>query len=66
MKKFVGYLIAGNFYRFEAYKITDFYGRGYFVAEPVGAGVTRYAETISELKTILEKDVWKLNKIWTR
>jgi hypothetical protein len=66
MKKHIGTLIAGNFYTYNAYKITDYYGRTYYCAEPIGAGVTRLAESVEQLQRILDKDVYSLNRIWTR
>lgn len=66
MKRFYDYMIAGNFYRYDAYKVTDYYGRTYFIAEPQGAGVTRIAETFEKLQQAIDNDVKSLNKIWTK
>lgn len=66
MKKNIGYLITGNFYRYNVYKITDGKNNIFYNAEPVGAGVTRVAETLEKLKQILDHDVWALNHIWTK
>lgn len=66
MKKNIGYLITGNFYRYNVYKITDAKNNIYYNAEPVGAGVTRCAKNLEKLKEILDNDVWALNHIWTK
>lgn len=66
MKTFVHTITVGNYYNYCVYKITDYVGRTYFVAEPVLHGVTRTAETIEELKKILEKDVQPLNQFWMK
>ena len=62
MKVFVHTITVGNFYNYCIYKITDWVGRTYYVAEPVLHGVTRTAETEAELKTILERDVQPINQ----
>ena len=63
MKEFVGILIAGNFYTFGAYKITDSKGLLCFLAEPRGIGATRCGRTLEELQKILNKDVQMMNLI---
>ena len=62
MKTFVKTICVGNFYNYCVYKITDFVGRTYYVAEPVLHGCTRTAETEEELKAILERDVKPINE----
>lgn len=66
MKTFVKTICVGNFYNFCIYKIVDFVGRTYYVAEPVLHGVTRCAETEEELVRILNADVAPLNAIQRR
>ena len=66
MKKYIGYYIAGNFYGFSVFEVTDAKGQKLFIAEPAGAGVTRSAMSLDDLKLLLERDVWALNHIWTR
>ena len=66
MKTFVKTICVGGFYNYCVYKITDFVGRVYFVAEPVLHGVTRTAETETELKAILERDVEPMNQFWQK
>lgn len=61
MKTFVKTITVGNFYNYCIYKITDWVGRTYYVAEPILHGVTRTAETEETLKAILEKDVGPIN-----
>jgi len=62
MKTFVEQYCAGKFYRYNIYKIVDGNWRIYYLAEPCGKGVTRYSETIVELKHILDSDANMLNK----
>lgn len=66
MKTFVKTICVGNFYNYCVYKITDFVGRTYFVAEPILHGVTRTADSEETLKVILERDVESLNKFWQK
>lgn len=66
MKQFIKTVCIGNYYFYCFYKITDFVGQIYYVAEPVLHGCTRTAETEEELKAILERDVKPLNEFWTR
>lgn len=61
MKTFVKTITVGNFYNYCIYKITDWVGQTYYVAEPILHGVTRIAETEEALKTILERDVGQIN-----
>lgn len=63
MKKRIGILIAGNFYVYTAYRITDAKGKNFYIAEPRGTGATRGADTIEELQEIINKDVKMLNYI---
>ena len=63
MKKRIGILIAGNFYTYTAYRITDAKGGFFYLAEPQGMGATRNANTVEELQKILDKDVKMLNYI---
>jgi hypothetical protein len=62
MKTFVEQYCAGKFYRYNIYKIVDGNWQIYYLAEPCGKGVTRYGETIEELKHILDSDANMLNK----
>ena len=66
MKRYIGYYITGNFYRYCIYEITDAKGQKIYNAEPVGVGVTRVANSLNELYCLLKNDVWALNHIWTR
>jgi len=66
MKKFVTILSINSYYNYEVYRITDYYGRGYFVAEPMVPAATRAAETIEALEEILNKDVNYLNSLGHR
>lgn len=62
MKTFVEQYCAGKFYRYNIYKIVDGNWQIYYLAEPCGKGVTRYGETVVELKHILDSDANMLNK----
>lgn len=66
MRRYIGYYIAGNFYSYSIYEITDVKGQKIYNAEPVGNGVTRVADNLPDLYFQLERDVWTLNHIWTR
>lgn len=66
MKKYIDYYIAGNFYKYSIYEITDAKGKKIYNAEPVGAGVTRVSTNLPDLYLRLDNDVWALNHIWTR
>lgn len=63
MKKHIGYYIAGNFYGYSIYEITDAYGKKLYTAEPVGQGATRSCVYLEDLKLMLERDVWMNNLI---
>lgn len=63
MKEHIGCLITGNFYKYSAYKVTDAKGMTLYIAEPVGLGATRSAQSVEELKKILDSDVKMLNYI---
>lgn len=64
MKKRLGHLISGNFYTYTLYKITDYKGKFFYLAEPKNmVGATRSANTIEELQEILDADVSMLNLI---
>ena len=62
MKTFQEQYCAGKFYLYNIYKIVDGNWQIFYLAEPCGKGVTRYGETIAELKTILESDAKSLNQ----
>ena len=62
MKQFIKIVCVGGYYRYCFYKITDFVGQVYYLAEPCGKGVTRYSETVDGLKAILESDAKALNQ----
>ena len=66
MKTYVHTITIGNFYNYCIYKITDWVGRTYYVAEPVLHGVTRTAETEETLKSILERDIKPMNEFQQR
>lgn len=66
MKTFIHTICVGNYYNYCVYKITDFVGQTYYVAEPVLHGVTRTALTEEELKDILKRDVDSLNQFWQK
>ena len=57
MKKYIGYYIAGNFYGYSIYEITDAHKKKLYMAEPVGAGATRSKTNLNDLYYQLEKDV---------
>lgn len=63
MKKYIGYYIAGNFYGYSIYEVTDAYGKKVFVAEAAGKGATRSNISLDDLKLTLEHDVLMLNYI---
>lgn len=63
MKKYLTYYIAGNFYAYSIYEVTDAASKKLYLAEPVGAGATRSADNLPDLYYQLEKDVWMLNYI---
>ncbi len=64
MKTFVKTICVGGYYNYCCYKITDFVGRTYYIAEPITKGITRCCDTEEGLKAILEKDVEPMNKFW--
>lgn len=53
--------IAGDFYQFRIYKITDAAHQVYYVGNPVDHGGTKIADTEEELKKLLESEVPILN-----
>lgn len=63
-KTFVKTICVGGYYCYCVYKITDFVGRTYYIAEPILHGATRTCDTEEGLKAILEKDVEPMNKFW--
>lgn len=63
MKKYIGYYIAGNFYGYSIYEITDAHKKKLYMAEPVGAGATRSETNLNDLYYQLEKDVLMNNYI---
>ena len=63
MKKYLGYYIAGQFYGYSIYEITDAMGKKIYNAEPVGAGATRAADDLPDLYYQLELDVYRNNYI---
>ena len=63
MKKYIGYYIAGHFYSYSVYEVTDAIGKKLYLAEPAAAGATRTAGNLPDLYYQLEKDVWMLNYI---
>ena len=62
-KKYIGYYIAGNFYSYSIYEITDAKGQKIYNAIPVGQGATRVADNLPDLYYQLENDVRMLNYI---
>lgn len=56
-------MIAGNFFTFTVYRITDAKGNFFFIAEPRGIGATRCARTEEDLQKQLDKDVPMLRHI---
>lgn len=62
-KKYLTYYIAGNFYTYSIYEVTDAVGKKLYLAEPVGAGATRSADNLPDLYYQLDKDVWMNNYI---
>lgn len=63
MKKYLTYYIAGNFYGYSIYEVTDAVGKKLYLAEPVGQGATRAADNLPDLYCLLERDVWMNNHI---
>ena len=61
MKIFIKTITVGNYYNYCVYRITDFNGQTYYVAEPILHGVTRTALTEAELVKALEHDVVMMN-----
>lgn len=67
MKTFVEQVCAGNFYRYNIYKIVDGNWQIYYQAESIDdKGVTRLAESVEELKRILEQDAIMLNRYYIK
>ena len=67
MKTFVEQVCVGNFYRYNIYKIVDGNWQIYYQAESVdNKGVTRLAESVEELKRILEQDAIMLNRYYIK
>ena len=67
MKTFVEQVCVGNFYRYNIYKIVDGNWQIYYQAESIGnKGVTRLAESVEELKRILEQDAIMLNRYYIK
>lgn len=63
MKEYIGDIIAGSFYKYHAYKVAYPNGVTYYLAEPVGIGATRSADTMEKLTQLLNQDVIKINCI---
>lgn len=63
MKEHIGYIIAGNFYKYKAYKVTYQNDLVYYLAEPLGIGATRSAKTMEQLIQVLNQDAKKINCI---
>ena len=63
MKRYYSYYIAGNFYAYSIYEVTDAMGKKLYLAEPAVAGATRTADNLPDLYYQLEKDVLMLNYI---
>ena len=67
MKTFVEQYCAGKFYRYNIYKIVDGNWQIYYQAESVDdKGVTRLAESVEELKQMLESDAIMLNRYYIK
>lgn len=62
MKEFVGHFIAGNFYKYSVYKVTDAKNMVLYIAEPVGMGGTRVSLSQADLFVQLQKDARYMNK----
>ena len=61
-KTYVDTLCVGGYYQFRVYKIVDAAHNTYYMASPVGHGVTKVADTIEELKILLVAQVKPLNE----
>ena len=67
MKTFEEQYCAGKFYRYNIYKIVDGNWQIYYQAESVdNKGVTRLAETVVELRNMLEQDAIMLNRYYIK
>lgn len=51
----------GGYYQFRIFKILDAHKQTYYTGEPVGHGGTKIADTLDELKVLLESEVEILN-----
>lgn len=63
MKKYIGYYIAGQFYGYSIYEITDAMGKKIYNAEPVVQGGTHAADNLPDLYYQLEREVLMNNYI---
>ena len=67
MKTFEKTVCVGNFYTYNIYKIVDGNWQIYYQAESVdNKGVTRLAESVEELKCMLENDAIMLNRYYIK
>lgn len=60
-KEFLHIHIAGDFYQFRIYKITDAAHQVYYVGTPVDHGGTKLADTLEDLYKQLDAEVPILN-----
>ena len=60
-KEFLHIYIAGDFYQFRIYKITDAAHQVFYTGNPVSHGGTKLADTLEELYKQLDSEVPILN-----
>ena len=60
-KEYVETYVAGNFYSFQIYRIEDAAHRVFYTAHPVNHGGTRNADTLEEVKRLVDAEVPIIN-----
>lgn len=60
-KEFLHIHIAGDFYQFRIYKVTDAAHQVYYIGSPVSHGGTKLADTLEELYNQLDAEAPILN-----
>lgn len=61
IKEYLYTTSADGFYQWKVYKITDGIGQVYYVAHPVGHGISALADKLEDIQPQLEKQVPILN-----
>lgn len=60
-KEFMYTFIVGDYYAFNIYRVTDAARQVYYIGARTNHGVTQIADTVEELKKLLEAEVPLIN-----